>query len=526
MTNPTPDKRFNIITLPCGKEQPPCCPVKLNVACGHGERGYILSVPSKPTSGKRHVLQVLADSVEDAVTADEASRLRELIRVDLISTSCKKGYPSAIGPGPWKKVSPNTSTDVWPAVSIVGPEVRVVNAAPFAVDAFSRQIPPLVRGDYPIMGVMDFLNTFLLPAQPQTYGVAVRCCDGTDHFVADVEVFPAQEWIGTLSFKYAPPPSKFEAIPFANPGRRNRGHLKEIRTRQFTASCSIHAKYLNEEISVEFPPKTEILKKVTEILSKVSDVEALAGKANKLSNISGVFKISYPSVTLTGNVKRKENKGEWSVGYGGKVSLQFQPLIGMKAEVDILDALIAAAATAGGVPWLSSVVLRAKKAAAEGGICEVSLKLSGGTDIVGSLDWEGAEKLSPKSGKFGFEFSLKIEGLVATANDYFEVAAGASVGGESKFSVLMVMANDKELEFTPELKWSGVTVFYGAFIQRTKGTKFSSAPTIKDQMKNDEGKIKRKAKIQLVEAWSDPPQSASFGEKSAKNPTSLGGFLQ
>jgi hypothetical protein len=456
---------------------------------------------------------------------DEA-RLRELIRVDLVSTSCKKGYPSAVGPGPWVLVGEYATMEVRPSVEVVGSGTSTNYPAPYAVNAYSRQVPSIIRdGGEPVIGVMEFLNTFLLPANPETYGVAVRCCDGTDHFVADVEVFPAQEWSGELSVKFSPDKVTYEAQPFRNQGRRNRGYLKEIRTRNFEASCSISAKYLNETIAVEFPAEFDFLKKVTTVLSKVRDVEELAGKANKLTGVKGTLSINYPVVKLSGALKRREEKGTWSVGYGGEVGLKFSPLIGLKAEVDILDALIAAASSAAGTPWLGKVILEAKTAAAEGRLCEISLKLTGNADILGGLKWEGSESLLPTGGELGGAIGLKIEGVVASANSYFNVAAGANLGGESKFSALVKYVQGKPLSLKPNFEWTGITVYYGVFVQRTKGTEFGQVPTLKDQLKGSDGKMNRKRQIQLVEAWADPPKPA-FGHPAPDSQTDLAGFMR
>jgi len=525
------DKRFNVPMLPCGSEEPPCCPVQLMVGCGHSDRGYMLKVPGTPTRNGKYVLQMLADTAEPGSLSDML-RLREMIRVDLSTSACKRGYVTARGLGSWALLNSDTSASVRPAVEVVGPGVGTCSAAPYAVNAYPHDLPFPIDLIDPVIGVVDFLEYFLSPYHaPQTYGVAVQCCDGTDHFVADVEIFPAQEWSGELSFGYKPTEeTSYEA--FKNPGRRDRGHVRTIHTRAFEASCSISAKYLNRTIGVEFPLDfTDALKSVTETVEKVTDISKKARQAaNAKTGVMFKWEVKYPALKLNGTVKRAEKKGDWMVGYKGEVVLAAKPIIGVSGELDLIEALIKACATNPYTIAVAEVVRRVRKSLDDGGIAEVSLKLSGDASIGGELSWKGEYCLAPNGGKLGGELAFKLEGLVAAANDYWNVACGAVMGGESKFNIDIGFGTDKVEDNSPDppsvkpkFSWSGIEVYWSMFVQRAKGVSYGARPPLRDRL---EGlKPKDENRIQLFEKWSRPPETP-FGQKPADEVESLASFFQ
>lgn len=523
------DKRFNVPVLPCGSEEPPCCPVQLMVGCGHSDRGYILKVPGTPTRDGKYVLQMLADTAEPG-SLSEMLRLREMIRVDLATSACKRGYVTTRGLSSWSLLNSETSANVRPAVEVVGPGVGTCSAAPYAVNAYPHELPFPIN---PAMGVIDFLNHFLLPAEgPQTYGVAVQCCDGTDHFVADVEIFPAHEWSGELSFGFKPTEeTTYEA--FKNPGRRDRGFAKTIHTRGFEATCSISVKYLNRTIGVEFPfDFTDALKRVTETVEKVTEISSKARQAaNAKTGVLFKWEVKYPALKLTGTVKRVENKGDWKVGSKGEVTFAAKPIIGITGELDLIEALIRICATNPYTIAIAEVVRRVRKSMEDGGIAEISLKLTCDASIGGEISWKGERCLAPNGGKVTGEIAMKLEGIVAAANDYWNVACGAVMGGESKFTIEVLGFGTEAVEdkspdapfVKPKFQWSGIEVYWSTFVQRAKGVSYGARPPLRDRL---EGlKPKDENRIQIFEKWSSPPETP-FGQKPADEVESLASFIQ
>lgn len=537
MADPARDPRFNVPLQPCGTEVPPCCPVQLQIGCGHGDRGYVLKVPGTPTRGGKYVIQMLADTAESGQALSQMLRLREMIRVGLVSSACKRGYPTGAGPGAWAVIPGDTNTGVRPAVEVVGPDTGTCAAAPFAVNAYPHELPGLIDPANPVIGVIDFLNHFVLPASPQTYGIAVQCCDGTDHFVADAEIFPGQEWTGELAIEFKEPKVEVEYKPFKDQGRRNRGTARTITTPSFDASCTISAKYLNRTLPVEFPLDfVQALSKPTELVRKVTKIKDLAQKANTLTGVKSVWETKYPKIKLSGTAKREEIKGDWKVGYAGEVALKAEPIIGIEAEVDIIDALIAAAGTASGAVVLSKIILMAREASKDSRYFELSLKLTAGASINGEIKWKGEPAADGNAtwkggGKIGGEIALKLEGVAAGANEWLNVASGAVLGGESKVSIDITVGRERPDTAAsapmvqPKLSGTGLEVYWSLFMQRTKGTIFGSRPPLREQLKDSQTKLKDENKIQLLEKWSIPSEPA-FGQKPADETVSLGSFMQ
>lgn len=529
--------------LPCGKKALPCCPVKLRVACGHGDRGYILDVPGPKTRNGRPVLQLVADQLfrpgqgpgatPVATGSSGEYTLRDYIRVDLIATSCQRGKPSAVGPGPWTVIGDRESRDVWPAVTVSGSGVNTLGAAPYAVSAYSQGLPPML-GDgrsAPWIGLDTFLRHFLLPQGPVTYSVGVRSCEGDPRFVADIEVFPKQSWSGEIGFAYGSEDElsykEFKSSKDKrrrDPNAKQKGQEFNTTKREWKVSCGMSVTYADQKIEVKAPlDEFNYVRTATQFVRRVDDIQKLSQGANALTGISAKFEPKYPAIKLSGTVERKEKKGSWDVEMEGSVKLAFEPIIGLGVEIDLLDALITAAGAATGAIALTKVLLKAKKAAEESRLCEVSLKLSGEGTIFGEIGWKGTN-LMPEEGKAGGALGLKLEGVVAVASEWWNVAAGAAMGGETKFTFTGKPVKKEKLTLETKYEWTGITVYYSVYVSRTSGeTVGKPSRSISEQTKDSVGEVSRKREVQIVDKW-EYPAEASTGKPTGES-SGVGEYL-
>ena len=490
------------VILPCGRRVPPCCVIKLMVACGHSKRGFLLNIPGKPTRDKDYVIQMLADDTptvtgsSEALTSEMRSatclQLRDLARIHLIGGPCRQGHPSRQGPGVMTLIpdSYSLTTDFRPVVSVTGADVAVTSPSPYSVSVYGPEVTfePYQDPDNPLLdnpmtgpalsleiGLFEFLIKFFSWSEPQSYTVGVYSCSNVE-LSAIIEVFPKQSWNGSFSVGW----NGKAGLEFA---------------------VNLAAKFGDKNITVRppIPSKEDALKKVGEIVSKIKELVDAGGKPNEKTNTRGSWKINYPAFAVSGKLENVEDPGQCSVGWEGQVSLAAKPFIGAAMEGDLLDFFIEKFSN---VPnpvtaAILKVALLAKQRARESGVADIALvwKLEGG--IEGEISWKiqppAKDKYIPnwKADKCsgGGKITGTLEGLVEVKTDFWNLAAGAHLGAQSSVYFKMEHEFEEKKEGESEKKtdpffkyyygWDGVKIFYSSYIRKIKGSESGSAPESK-----------------------------------------------
>lgn len=513
--------------LPCGKPVPPCCVTKLLVSCGHSDRGYVLSVPDKPTRDGVCLLQMVAT---DTVTLDGRSqlaalktlRVRDLARIQLIGGPCRQGHPTGKGPGANTLVRDKIpAKGLRPVVRLSGPDIDVTLPAPYAVSVYGPEASFGVEGNGALraatpgvglaIDLLDFIRKFLTPANPFVYTAYVEACSAP-MLAAVIEVFPKQSWEGAFAISFDRKREKTVLMdPYSRANSKAaRGKAagtlvpykwneRSVETRQWgiAVSVALQAKYGNRAVTVRpFLHKKEFpAKKLVTFVGKFKELVEVGAKPNPRTRTRGSWSIGFPTVQVTGKLENVEKKGQWYVGWEGAIALSFQPLISASMEADLLEWFLKTFQNAPHpvAKAIIKVALWAKERAREAEVLDVALVLKGSGSIEGGLAWKinsdahdpKRPRWQPDEGSVGGKFELTLEGLVEAKSDFWNVAAGGRLGGVTGVSGKVTHDMNKKgadaIEW--QVGWDGLTIFYSAYVRKMAGSVSGPAPASKPQHK-------------------------------------------
>lgn len=548
--------------LPCGRKAPPCCVTKLLVSCGHSDRGYVLSVPDKPTRDGVCLLQMVAS---DTVTLDGRSqaaalktlRVRDLARIQLIGGPCQKGYPSGKGPGANTLVRDRIpAKNLRPVVRVSGPDIDVTLPSPYAVSVYGPEASFAVHGGLAI-DLLDFIAKFLTPADPFVYTAYVDSCSGPV-LAGVIEVFPKQSWEGAFAVSFEQKREKTVLMdPYSRANTKAaRGkpagamvpykwNERSVETRQMgmAIAVSLQAKYGNQAVTVrpflrtkEFPAK-----KLVTFVGKFKELVAVGAKPNPRTRTRGAWTINLPTLQVTGKLENVEKKGQWYVGWEGAIALNAQPLIGASMEADLLEWFLK---TFQHTPHpvaraIVKVALWAKERAREAEVLDVALVLKGAGSIEGGLAWKinsdahdpKRPRWQPDEGSVGGKFELTLEGLVEAKCDFWNVAAGGRLGGLSGVSGKVTHDMNKKGADSIEWQvgWDGLTIFYSAYVRKMAGSESGPAPASKPPHKvgtDDKERVGEKGDTFVVfQPYYYPPKPPALSATQKPEKTTMSEFV-
>jgi len=311
-----------------GPEKPACTFDQMLIQCSHypKDRSYKLDVvKDKPNlNDYDKALQVIAKPGDpDEVTVTYAG-------------SCANNSKEC----PSIKISSDTLN-----------ETSVENPYKFKALPQDNQRKP---GDF-----MDFLKYYLVPdlssLKYQVYTVEKSGCNGNEGQIAKVHAFPVFKWEGSVSFGYE---QKDGSNIKQNSNAHEKGEWKlesklagNVGSREYDFSTTD-----KNETDKYFPGFKgligELIDDIDSMGTKSENLgQSVAGMAGISSDVGDdallKFNVTWPKVSLAGNVELKESPDNFDIDIGGEISLSLSPLIQASVRTDILDWIILASGPQG-----------------------------------------------------------------------------------------------------------------------------------------------------------------------------------
>jgi len=303
-----------------GPEVPPCTFDVMTIHCSHypGDRSYILDVvkDSPNLNGHEKALQVIAKAGDP-----------DLITIDY-SGSCA-----------------NNSEDC-PSIKISSDAL----SGTFTDSPYEFEALPLDNSKE-INTFSDFLKYCLVPdisgLDYQIYTVEKSGCKGNDGQIAKIHAFPTFKWEASVNFGY---------IQKDGTNEKNDTNASERGDWLLDAKITGNIGTKTYEFSSKDKTKTDeyfpgLKNKITKF---IEDIDEMGVKTNNLGqNISSSiglesdsedgllkFNVTWPTITLAGNLELKEATEDFDVDIGGEISLSMNPLVKADIRTDILDWII------------------------------------------------------------------------------------------------------------------------------------------------------------------------------------------
>lgn len=288
-----------------------------------------------------------------------------------------------------------------------------------------------------------------------------------------IEVYPQVEWQGEITVGYDHKPH--EDVNFNQ--RQGWKKLKVDGTWVLEGSIAITCDKTKWTLGLPKLESTAHYSKQTMTKHLFKGVQGFLDKVapflGDLDSKYGKIKIHWPKIRLGGGVKNEEAKDRRTVDVVGNVKLDFDPLIGVRGETDILNLLIAACP--GGIgPFL----VKLKQKAAEGidndvvtANATLEIIIAADATIKGSLEWRiatGETSWLPQKGELaaGIEFSIEGRVEVNLRVFVFKAGGGAKIGAKTGIgAALMGDRGDAGPALYGQLRFTGLTVYYSYYYE-------------------------------------------------------------
>lgn len=431
---------------PKSKPVPPCCFKGVTIKCGHGDRGYSMSLPLSPKAieKKETEFHVIAGHTRP-----------DKIEIILKGGPCTRGVPE----------NPNVA-------SSTREDNLLESKSKITLDAFAPERRITNPGHWKSMIWPDVITDCL------TYPVTATACEGASDCSTTIKAFPYVKWKISAGF----------GLPGAQPDKKSSGFTSdEFDTKKFieysretngwkfkpiVASLELDKGNSDACTKIELAPEfSSYVKDTLTVFQNFKDFSDLTG--GFMSSMGGPeWTVKYPAVEISYECETVEIEGTPRVGVQGKAALSLAPLIGIEFSYDVLNWLLGMANIY--APGLGTILVKIKKRAEEGFLnkkvkVELSLKFTMGGTIEGELSWTKPEASAPNWNNCG-EIKEKIEGSfvgkAASSADVwlFSAGAGAMLGGKTGVDIVMAAGHDESgLYLESKLQFTGVTIFYSIY---------------------------------------------------------------
>ena len=441
-------------------EDIPVCELqKFMLRCAHyGSRGYMLDVLNgEPNmNGSQKVLQVITqDDQPDKITVD---------------------FAGACGHG----------KNACPSINLSGPDGDSV------IKQSGKEVavlPP--SNDQPVETFRDFLRRYLLPGDIDfnTYRFSSSGCSEIEQVEGIVHAFPTWKWGGKVCMGYG--------YASADDNEARSGETASWKLEgEISGNVSTHKWSIGQSRSHNardyFSELHDTLNSVVERLesfkSKGEDEDALVSCT-----------ISWPKVSLGGNLELQEVEQKNEVDFGGDVYLDMSPLLSVTVKTDILEWLINYSQ-----PAYGKLLTRIKRKAAEGvgtknvnGKAVIAVDLSVDGTLEGKLAWQkragqgwGVTEGASASGKAGITVGLKARVEAEADIFYVKLTIGMALSIKSAENESLGIGGVFELvasEKNGEPAIDGSIAFTGAAIYYTYYAKVSASGVNSDSDERSQG---------------------------------------
>ena len=389
------------------EHEPVCTFSQLTLKCHHKKRAYFLDVINSPNTlnDAEKVLQVIAP---DKINLQHAGQ-------------CVKGHEQCGS----VMLSSNQGGNQGKSTTITAGNHNF-NAKPMAK---ARSIT----------GFMDFVKRFMLPElnglEPHTYTVSNQRCSASTvpSYTGKVMVYPAFKWSGALSLGYD------NALKQDKPaGWFINGEIKALIGDKEWAFGSKHTQ--DEDPASQYFPG--LVKAFSAFCDKVGELgRAPAVGATPASKDIVSASITWPKITLNGDIGIEEVQKRWDIDLAGSIGLKLNPLIGAKMQVDIVEVAKKMIGPVHGT-FVDKIQKRLEKGVGTDNLntrmkVELIFSMNGRVDL--ALKWNKAAKQpwvvpgekGAAEGKaaltFGLKGDIKVEGLAYYVT--FELVAGFAFTG-------------------------------------------------------------------------------------------------
>ena len=264
---------------------------------------------------------------------------------------------------------------------------------------------------------MDFLKYYLVPdlsgLDYQVYNIEKSGCNGNEGNIAKVHAFPTFKWDGNVSLGYEQPDA-------TNDDGKDFG--KKNKESSWKLSANINGNVGEKNWAFETSDKNEadryfpsIQNSIRGLVYKLDDFYRKADSKKGLVR----FNITWPSISLGGNIELKESSDNFDVDIGGEVYLNFAPLFKADVKMDLLEWLLLFTSPLG--PFLQEIKT---KAASDGiGTKKLNAKAVIAIDLI--LSGEASTTLNWKK-------SANDKWLTTQGDKVSEATAGVTIGLEAK----------------------------------------------------------------------------------------------
>ena len=448
-----------------------CQLLTLLLKCSHSKRSYQLDAINDPPNlnGVDKVIQVIAKPGEpDKIAITFAGQ-------------CDHGNEQC------------------PGINITGDDgTEQSNKSPHILKALPK------KEQTNVTSFMDFIKHYLVPdlkgLKYQTYTVTNTGCNGVPLHTAKVQAFPSFKWGGDVSFGYAQSDGST---------RKNINNLTD--KADWKLSAKLEGNIADKNWTFESSDKNEadqyfpkIQDTVSNFVNYINDVALNADKNKGLVK----FDMTWPSVSLGGNIELKENNNTDEVSLGGEINFKMAPLVKADVRTDLLEWLILAAG-----PY-AVFLQKIKTKAANDGIgttninakAVIAIELIVVGEVKAALTWtkNAQDKWltteGDKAGEIGAGVTVGLEAKIKVETKIFYVkitmgselhvkGATSTAEGIGIFTSLYATTEKDKPAFGGSVKFTGAAIYYTYYAEvGSKGTK-------SDDGKNEKGNRLRNARL-------------------------------
>ena len=245
----------------------------------------------------------------------------------------------------------------------------------------------------------------------QVYTIEKSGCSGSEGYTAKVHAFPSFKWEGSASLGY-------EQTDGTNNDDKDFGQKKK--KSEFGLKVELNGNVGKKDWKFETGAKRDaerympgIQNTMRGLIYKLDDYYRKADTSKGLVR----FTVTWPSISIGGNIELLEDKNDFSVDVGGEVFLKLDPLIKADIRTDILEWLISFTAMG---PFLQKI----KSKAADGvGSDNLNAKAIIAIDLI--VTGEASANLNWKK-------SASEKWLSTSGDKAMEAKAGVTIGLEAK----------------------------------------------------------------------------------------------
>jgi len=264
---------------------------------------------------------------------------------------------------------------------------------------------------------MDFLKYYLVPdingLKYQVYTIEKSGCNGNEGNIAKIHAFPTFKWDGSVSLGYQQPDG-------TNDDGKNFG--KKKKESEWKISAKLNGNVGDKNWAFETSDKKDAERYMPGLQNSIRGlVYKLDEFYRKADSSKGLvkFNMTWPSLSLGGNIELIEATDDFDVDIGGEIYFNFSPLIKADVKMDLLEWLLLFTTPLG--PFLQEI----KTKAATDGIGSKNLNAKAVIAIDLILTGEASTTLNWKK-------SAKDKWLSTSGDKVSEATAGITIGLEAK----------------------------------------------------------------------------------------------